>query len=299
MQGDGTRIEPTSIDGVTFRDLNGNGRLDPFEDPRLSVTERVEDLVQRLDVDELVGLMFHTVIEVGHEGELLAGPGHIAKSGAREVVLGKRLNHFNVHALEYARLTARWHNRLQSLACEARHAIPVTVSTDPRHSVAQNAGTSWAATFFSQWPDPMGLAALRDVDLVRSFFDTVRREYVAVGIRSALHPTVDLATEPRWGRQRETLGADVDFVVACTAVAVGALQGETLGAGSVSATTKHWFAAVTGSVFPEGRLPVEFPRSMDDVRASLEDVGGGTASPLLAAGHGLKLGSDPERTTGQ
>ena len=27
--------------GITFRDLNKNGRLDPYEDPRLSIEERV------------------------------------------------------------------------------------------------------------------------------------------------------------------------------------------------------------------------------------------------------------------
>lgn len=261
MHPDANRIGLTTIDGIEFRDLNRNGRLDPFEDPRLTVDERVQDLVHKLDLDELVGLMFHTVIEVGQGGKLLAGPGHISKSGARETVISKSLNHFNVHALEDARSTARWHNRLQALACEAPHAIPVTISTDPRHSVAQNAGTSWAATFFSQWPDPLGLAALRDVDLIRTFFETVRRDYVSVGIRSALHPTVDLATEPRWGRQRETFGADADFVAECSAAAVETLQGKRLGPESVSATTKHF----PGAGPQRGGEDAHFPYGRDQV----------------------------------
>ena len=65
----------------------------------------------------------------------------------------------------------------------------------------ENAGVSFSAKAFSQWPEPIGLAALRDVDAVRRFADIARQEYVAVGIRAALHPTLDLATEPRWGRQ--------------------------------------------------------------------------------------------------
>lgn len=230
----------TTDDGVTFRDLNHNGRLDPFEDPRLSVAERVDDLLPRLSVEELVGLMFHTVIEAGDDGQLLDGPGRIAKSGSRDVVVGKRMNHFNVHALTSARQAASWANRLQELARETPHSIPVTISTDPRHAAAENAGTSWASNFFSQWPDPMGLAALGDVGLVWDFADTVRREYVAVGIRAALHPTADLATEPRWARQRETFGADHRLVARLTEAAVHGLQGDELGPESVSATTKHF-----------------------------------------------------------
>lgn len=298
--------EPTPIiamteDGVEYRDLNRNGRLDPFEDPRLPVAERVEDLLRRLDHAELVGLMFHTVIEAGAGGEILAGPGRIAKSGTREVVLGKGLNHFNVHALSDATSAARWSNRVQALACEAPHAIPVTISTDPRHAVAQNAGTSWSSTFFSRWPDPMGIAALGEVDLVEKFFDVVRREYVAVGIRAALHPTADLATEPRWGRQRETFGADPDFVARSMAVAVRALQGERLGPTSVSATTKHFpgagpQAGGEDAHFPYGRDQV-YPggRFDDHLRPFEAAVAAGTAAimPYYGRPVGLVLDGEP------
>lgn len=300
------RVGSTTLDGVVFRDLNRNGRLDPFEDPRLTADERTEDLLGRLDLDELVGLMFHTVIEAGTDGELLLGPGQIAKSGTREVVLGKRLNHFNVHALHDARMAARWSNRLQELACETPHAIPVTISTDPRHSVAQNAGTSWPSTFFSQWPDPMGIAALQDSELVGAFFEIVRREYVAIGIRAALHPTADLATEPRWGRQRETLGADPDFVTVCTAVAVRALQGKQLGPGSVSATTKHFpgagpQAGGEDAHFPYGRDQV-YPggRFTEHLRPFEAAIAVGTAAimPYYGRPVSLVLGGEPVEEVG-
>lgn len=306
MHGDVTRIAPISIDGVAFRDLNRNGCLDPFEDPRLCVEDRVEDLLGRLSIQELVGLMFHTVIEAGMDGELLVGPGRIAKSGTREVVLGKHLNHFNVHELRDPRMAARWSNRLQELACESPHAIPVTISTDPRHSVSQNEGTSWASTFFSQWPDPMGIAALRDVDLVRSFFDVVRRDYTAIGIRAALHPTADLATEPRWGRQRETLGADSAFVVESMAAAVTALQFENLGPGSVSATTKHFpgagpqadgedahFPYGKDQVYPGGR----FDEHLAPFRAAI-DAGTAAIMPYYGRPVGLVLDGKPVEEVG-
>ena len=50
---------------MAFRDLNGNGVMDPYEDPQLSVAERVDDLISRMSLPEKVGLMFHTVIEAG------------------------------------------------------------------------------------------------------------------------------------------------------------------------------------------------------------------------------------------
>ncbi|MEZ5202152.1 MAG: glycoside hydrolase family 3 N-terminal domain-containing protein [Micropruina glycogenica] len=60
------------------------------------------------------------------------------------------------------------------------------------------------------WPDTLGLAATRDEALVERFGDIARQEYTAVGIRVALHPQIDLATEPRWSRQLQTFGEDVE-----------------------------------------------------------------------------------------
>ena len=233
-------VRKTTPEGVEYRDLNGNDRMDPFEDPRLTVEERVADLLSRLSLEEKVGLMFHTVIEAGADGTVKEEPGAISKSGTSDVVLRKHLTHFNVHALDDSRMAARWHNALQAVAEQTPHGIPVTISTDPRHAFIENAGASFAAKAFSQWPESLGLAALRDPELVREFGDIARQEYCAVGIRAALHPTLDLATEPRWARQSGTFGQDPDLV---TELAVAYLQGfqqDSLGPGSVACTSKHF-----------------------------------------------------------
>ncbi len=230
----------TSPDGVEYRDLNGNGRMDRFEDPRLPVEERVEDLLGRLSLEEKVGLMFQTVIEAGADGTVLENPGAISKSPTSEVVLTKHLTHFNVHALEDATMAARWHNALQALAEQTPHGIPVTVSTDPRHAFIENAGVSFTAKAFSQWPEPLGLAALRDVEAVREFGDIARQEYCAVGIRAALHPTLDLATEPRWARQAGTFGQDPDLVTELGVAYLKGFQGDSLGPDSIACTSKHF-----------------------------------------------------------
>ena len=200
--------------------------MDPYEDPRLDVGARVEDLLARLGLEEKVGLMFQTVIEAGADGSVLEEPGAISKSPTSVVVLDKHLSHFNVHVLEDARSAAVWHNAVQAIAERTPHGIPVTISTDPRHAFIENAGVSFAAAAFSQWPEPLGLAALRDPDAVREFADIARQEYVAVGIRAALHPTLDLATEPRWARQAGTFGQDPDLVTELGTAYLAGFQGE-------------------------------------------------------------------------
>jgi beta-glucosidase len=226
-------------DGIRYRDLNGNGVMDPYEDPRLGPEERTADLLARLSLEEKVGLLFHTVIETGPDGTLLETPGAISKSPTSTVVAEKLMTHFNVHGLESAEAAARWQNRVQELAESTPHGIPVTISTDPRHGGAQNAGTAWATSFFSLWPEPLGLGALRDAELVRDWADTVRREYSAVGIRAGLHPVADLATEPRWARQRECFSQDPELTAELVGAALDGLAGGD-GEPSVQSTVKHF-----------------------------------------------------------
>jgi beta-glucosidase len=296
----------TSVDGVEYRDLNRNGRMDPFEDPRLPVEERVDDLVGRLSLEEKAGLMFHTVIEAGEDGSVLERPGKISKSPTSVVVRDKRLSHFNVHRLEDARMAARWHNALQALAEQTEHGIPVTVSSDPRHGFHENAGVSFPACSFSQWPEPLGLAALRDAGLVRRFADIVRQEYAAVGIRAALHPTLDLATEPRWGRQAGTFGQDPDLVAELAVAYLRGLQQDSLGPGSVACTSKHFPGGGPqkdgeDAHFPYGREQV-YPggRFADHLKPFLPVIEAGTAAvmPYYGMPVGLVIDGEPIEKVG-
>ena len=54
----------------TFRDLNKNGRLDPYEDSRRPIDERVEDLLSQMTLEEKAGLMFHMIAAVNKDGSL-------------------------------------------------------------------------------------------------------------------------------------------------------------------------------------------------------------------------------------
>jgi beta-glucosidase len=222
-----------------FRDLNKNGRLDPYEDPRRPIEERVEDLLGQMTLEEKAGLMFHTIVEAGRDGEL-ATVARMSPATAQELVATRLMNHFNVHALPEPRLAAQWHNRLQELAEGTRLGIPVSLSSDPRHSFSNNPVVSLNSGGFSQWPEPIGLGAIGDPALVRRFGEIARQEYCAVGIRLALHPMADLATEPRWARSSGTFGEDAMLSARLIAAYIGGFQGEALGQGSVACMTKHF-----------------------------------------------------------
>lgn len=236
-----TTTTMTTAEGISYRDLNGNGRLDPYEDPRLTVEERVEDLVGRLTLEEKAGLMVQSVTNASTTGELADEDPQDGRFGTRVLVEDKLITHINLHSIPEPRLMARWGNQVQKLAMESSpHGIPVTFSTDPRHSFLENFGASFTSQHFSAWPEPIGLGALRDPDAVREFAEIARQEYTAVGLRAALHPTVDLATEPRWARQYSTFGDDPEIVAANTLAYLEGFEGDTLGADSVACMAKHF-----------------------------------------------------------
>lgn len=227
-------------DGFAFRDLNKNGRLDPYEDPRLPIEERVEDLLGQMTLEEKAGMLFQTMIQMNPDGTLNEGGGIFPTPPTSEMVSQKLMNHFNVLAVTQPRQVAEWYNRLQELAAETRLGIPATISSDPRHAFSDNPATSFMAGAFSQWPEPLGLAAINDPALTEEFGDMARQEYVAVGIRTALHPQADLATEPRWARINGTFGENAERAGQQTAAYIRGFQGASIGPESVSCMVKHF-----------------------------------------------------------
>jgi beta-glucosidase len=212
-----------------------------YRDASLPVDERVEILLSQMTLAEKAGLFFQTMIAMGEGGELSDGDPVFGIASNEDVVVGKHLTHFNLLGVApTAGDIARWHNKVQELAASTRLGIPVTISTDPRHGFTENPGAAILAGPFSQWPEPLGLAATHDPELVRAFGDIARQEYTAVGIRVALHPQVDLASEPRWSRQLHTFGEDLELAGALGAAYVRGFQGDAFGPGSVSTMTKHF-----------------------------------------------------------
>ncbi|WP_062317123.1 glycoside hydrolase family 3 protein [Demequina maris] len=210
----------------------------PWLDDTLNVEARVDLLLDAMTLEEKAGLFFHTMLPVGDLDEV--NPMMPLPTG-RQLVAERHMSHFNVlGAAPSGRDMAAWHNALQRLAASTRLGIPVTLSSDPRHSFSDNPGAAIVAGPFSQWPEALGLAAIGDEDTVEQFAAIARQEYTAVGLRVALHPQVDLATEPRWARQVATFGEDVELASRLGAAYIKGFQGATFGPGSVATMTKHF-----------------------------------------------------------
>src|ERR1700734_1626104 len=185
--------------GLAFKDLNRNGKLDPYEDWRLSPQQRAKDLIGRMSLQEKAGIMTQDYI-----------PQSTLKSMEvlQPLVQQKFIGSFGSGVSAAPRSLAEMANSIQKLAEDTRLGIPVILSSDPRNHFTGAFGVGADAGRFSRWPDPPGLAATGDPALVRKFAQAASQEYRAVGIRMALSPQADLATDPRWGRTSGTFGAD-------------------------------------------------------------------------------------------
>ncbi|WKD32625.1 glycoside hydrolase family 3 protein [Streptomyces xanthophaeus] len=212
-----------------------------YQDAALPVDRRVEDLLARMTLEEKAGQLFHSMLMMNADGTpVTETDGSMLPFTTPELIEDRHLTHFNLLGTYGPREMARWQNAVQEMAAATRLGIPVTLSTDPRHTFTDNIGASFNSGAFSAWPEALGLAAIGDPELVHRFADTVRREYLAVGFRVALHPQIDLASEPRWARQSGTFGSDARLTGELVAAYVRGLQGPALGPGSVSAMVKHF-----------------------------------------------------------
>ena len=264
----------------------------------MDIDARVEELLSRMTLAEKAGMLFQTMIVVG-SGDLSEPNSAFRVNNAEYMIKEQQLSHFNVvRAADDARTLAEWQNRLQKLAASTRLGIPVTLSTDPRHHFTENVGTAAAAGAFSQWPETLGLAAIGSAELVQRFGDIARQEYVAVGLRLALHPQVDLATEPRWSRINGGLGEDADLTSKLVQAYIRGFQGEQLGPESVSTMTKHFpgggpqldgedphFSYGREQVYPGGN----FDYHLKPFRAAI-DAGGSQIMPY----YGMPIGTQYE-----
>lgn len=228
--------------GFTYRDLNKNGKLDIYEDPRQPVDARVEDLLSQMTLAEKAGLLFINGSLVNEDGSIedrSAGTGPGMGRAATTQITAHQMSHFNLWAMPDAQTVATWTNNLQRFAETTRLGIPITIASDPRNHFSSNIFAT-AATDFSQWCETLGFGAIGDPELVRQFAELARREYLAVGIRVALHPQIDLATEPRWPRISGTFGEDAHLSAALGRAYIEGFQGAQLGPHSVACMTKHF-----------------------------------------------------------
>ncbi len=212
----------------------------PYKDSNLSIEARVADLLSRMTLEEKAAQMVGvwqgkstTLVDEKGNFDLEKAKAHykdghgLGQVGRPSDAGGGR------NAREQAELT----NAIQKFFIEnSRLGIPVVFHEECLHGQAAPDGTSF--------PQPIGLGATFDPDLVRRLFEMTAEEARVRGTHQALTPVVDVAREPRWGRVEETYGEDPYLVSRLGIAAVQGFQGDGTfkNKKSVIACLKHFAA---------------------------------------------------------
>ena len=263
-------VKILTINGLSFKDLNRNNKLDKYEDWRLPYEVRAKDLLSQMSLEEKVGFMLISSTRLKNdwsfeapknkdpitsdfnEEDLIQTTNMFSKqplpipmmsaAGTTKAVTQFHLRHFILRANVSARINAEWANKLQALCESDGLGIPAIVASNPRNHITKDAsiGLSVGKTVFSTWPGELGLSAMKDLKLVREFADIARQEWAAVGLRKGYMYMADLSTEPRWQRVEGTFGENSAWVAKMITEIVLGFQGNKLSPSSVALTTKHF-----------------------------------------------------------
>lgn len=255
------------VDGLKFIDLNDNGVLDPYEDWRLPIEERVEDLVSQMTVDEKIGLMFIRSLPTGftqkdksltsHDGALdeeLKTEDNIfnyaSTPGSSDLINELKLRHFIFRESQPPKNIAKWVNALNEVCEASRLGIPCIIASNSRNEKGEEVfGMNDAVGVFTTFPGTLGIAAAAQGDKQRGedpkerfakFAEVARQEWRATGLRKGYMYMVDVVTDPRWQRIYGTFGEDVDLISEITPVLIEGFQGKNLNSDSVALTIKHF-----------------------------------------------------------
>lgn len=291
---------PTLYDnGVAYRDLNKNGSKDVYESVEAPIDERVDDLISQMTIEEKAGTLFINMIGVHPDGGLmespvLSDPFSLLMAPTTEMVIGKHMNHFNIRAAYSKEVMLNWYNALQKMGERSRLGIPITIASDPRHGVPSTFGASIYTPFFSKWPSALGFGAIGDSTLVTKHAEVVRKEYAAIGIKVALGPMADVATEPRWTRINGTFGEDASLNAKLASAYIKGLQGDSIDVNSVLAMVKHFPGSGPlddgkDSHFPPGTQSYkggQFNYHLKPFEAAFE-AGAGSVMPYYSVPNGI------------
>jgi beta-glucosidase len=217
-----------------------------YRNPALPPARRVKDLLARMTLEEKAAQMM--CVWQKKAETLVDGQGNFDLAKAKKAFRhrrglgqvgrpsdagGARDSANNRNARTMAELT----NAIQKFFLEhSRLGIPVIFHEECLHGHAAIGGTSF--------PQPIGLAATFNPELVESLFSMTAAETRARGAHQALTPVVDVARDPRWGRVEETYGEDPYLVSRMGIAAVRGFQGDaTFGdKRHLLATLKHFAA---------------------------------------------------------
>jgi beta-glucosidase len=249
----------------SFRDLNKNGKLDPYEDWRLPTQERISNLVSLMTLEEKTGLMFHPNIAITPDGtikydltqeekETLAAegkefgsrgflPGQVKPAAtAKSYIEEKHFRCILNNGTADPQTFATWSNGMQEIAESSRLGIPIMFSSDPRHGAVLQSHIT-GMQMFSQWPGAegqVGMTATRNPGLMKKYGEVTAEEYRAVGLHMILGPQIDLITEPRWRRSFGSFSESAELTSEMLEAFMEGAQGASAGPGKILVQLKHW-----------------------------------------------------------
>ncbi len=195
----------------------------PYQNPALSIDERVADLMSRMTDAEKIGQMvlieknsIHNLNDITRYniGALLSGGGAGPKQDTPLAWL-QMINNF------------------QSAAKETCLGIPLLYGIDAIHGH----GNVLGATIF---PHSIGLGATKDPDLVKRVAQATAEEMAATGIYWNFAPNLDVVKDIRWGKTFETFGSDTDNVAQLGTAYLEGMQDSSFGYFNVLANPKHF-----------------------------------------------------------
>lgn len=191
-----------------------------YMNPEISVKQRVQNLLSRMTLEEKIAQML--CIWNKKNDMLLDEKGHLDPVRAKDnFALGLgQIGRINDTAGGLApRENAELANAIQNFFIEnTRLGIPVILHEECLHGHAAAGATSF--------PQPIGLGATFDPDLVQRLYEMTAEETRVRGAHQALTPVLDVAREPRWGRVEETFGEDPYLVMRMGVAAVRGFQGD-------------------------------------------------------------------------
>lgn len=234
------RVKPViEHEGLQFKDLNDSGSVDPYEDWRLPVEERVADLVAQMTLEEKSGLMLINTLNAGCEGTV-ANP-------AKDYIENQFMHRFILRNVVDSTFTpcgtsgtprvtpaqaAEFTNAVQEMTEATRLGIPSLFKSNARNHIDHDTrvGINEAAGAFSAFPKEAGVAsaALGDPEymgVVEDFATVMGDEWASIGLRGMYGYMADLSTDPRWYRVHETFTEDADLGADIMATLVETLQG--------------------------------------------------------------------------
>ena len=227
-------IGKITVNGKQFKDLNGNKKLDPYENWQLKDEERVKDLVSKMTLEEKAGMLIIPEFPKFTNGKLVL-PNKMINQNTR---------YFIFRETPSADVIANYNNQLQVAAENSRLGIPAFIISNPRNHAegltAMGEADMNKPGQFSYWPAPLGLAATRDLNLIREFAQIASKEFRATGIRKIYGYSADVATDPLWGRVDETFGEHPALVSDIIWRIVKGFQGDILNENSVTTTVRHY-----------------------------------------------------------